>query len=169
MYTVTDVDGDPPVKSPLNLFMHSSTLLNKENEDLWQSDLNSLLFATLCSIQYLKRPCEPFCGIANLPFDNHNWKFISIILWVLSAVWVRAYKNAWNLGKSTATCLFTFPREKGGLQVKLPLGTLFTSVWGNLERCNQFDDGTRQMQAICYQEALQGKGCLDLLELQDTS
>jgi len=42
-------------------------------------------------------------------------------------------------------------------------------VWGNLERCNQFDDGTRQMLAICYQEALQGKGCLDLPELQDTS
>ena len=52
---------------------------------------------------------------------------------LLTAVWIRAYKNAWNLGKSTANCLFTFPRDKGGLQVKLPLGTLFTSVWGNLE------------------------------------
>ena len=51
---------------------------------------------------------------------------------LLTAVWVRAYKNAWNLGKSIAICLFTFSREKGGLQVKLPLGTLFTSVWGNL-------------------------------------
>jgi hypothetical protein len=53
---------------------------------------------------------------------------------LLTDVWVRAYKNTWNLGESTATCLFTFPSEKGGLQVKLPLGTLFTSVWGNLER-----------------------------------
>jgi len=88
---------------------------------------------------------------------------------LLTAVWVRAYKNAWNLGKSTATCLFTFPRKKDGLQVKLPLGTLFTSVWGNLERYSQFDDGTRQMLAICYQEALQENECLDLLELQDTS
>jgi len=70
---------------------------------------------------------------------------------LLTAVWVRAYKNVWNLGKSTATCLFTFPREKGGLQVKLTLGTLFTSVWGNLERCSQFDDSTRQMLAMCYQ------------------
>jgi len=85
----------------------------------------------------------------------------------LTAVWVRAYTNAWNLVESTATCLFTFSREKGGLQVKLPLGTLFTSVWGNLERCSQFDDGTRQMLAMCYQEALQENGCLDLLELQD--
>ena len=90
---------------------------------------------------------------------------------LLTTVWVKAYKNTWNLGKSTATCLFTFPREKGGLQVKLPLGTLFMSVWpgGNLERCSQFDDGTRKMLAICYQEALQENGCLDLLELQDTS
>jgi len=47
---------------------------------------------------------------------------------LLTAVWVRAYKNAWNLGESTANCLFTFPRDKGGLQVKLPLGTLSTSV-----------------------------------------
>ena len=88
---------------------------------------------------------------------------------LLTAVWVRAFKNAWNLGKSTATCLFTFPSDKGELQVKLPLGTLFTSVWGNLERYSQFDDGTRQMLALCYQEALQGNGCLDLLELQDAS
>ena len=86
---------------------------------------------------------------------------------LLTAVWIRAYKNAWNLGKSTANCLFTFPRDKGGLQVKLPLGTLFTSVWGNLERCSQFDDGTRRMLALCYQEALQENECLDLLELQD--
>jgi len=49
---------------------------------------------------------------------------------LLTAVWVRAYKNAWNLGKSTATCLFAFPREKGGLQVKLPLGTLFNVSMG---------------------------------------
>jgi len=88
---------------------------------------------------------------------------------LLTTVWIRAYKNAWNPGKSTATCLFTFPREKGGLVVKLPLGTLFTSVWGNLERCSQFYDGTRQMSAICYPEALQENGSLDLLELQDAS
>ena len=88
---------------------------------------------------------------------------------LLPAGWVRTYKDAWNVGKSTATCLFTFPREKGGLQVKLPFGTLFTSVWGNLERCSQFDDGTRQMLAICYQEVRQENGCLDLFELQDAS
>jgi len=68
-----------------------------------------------------------------------------------------------------ANCLFTFPRDKGGLQVKLPLSTLFTSVWDNLERRSQFDDGTRQMLALFYQEALQENGCLDLLELQDAS
>jgi len=88
---------------------------------------------------------------------------------LLTAVWIRAYKNAWNSGKSTANCLFTFPKDKGGLQVKLPLSTLFTLVWGNLERCSQFDDGTRQMLALCYQEALQENGCLDLLELHDAS
>jgi len=88
---------------------------------------------------------------------------------ILIVVWVRAYQNARNLGESTATCLFTFPREKGGLQVKLPLGTLFISVWGNLERCSQFDDGTRQMLAISHREALQENGCLNLLELQDAA
>jgi len=71
-----------------------------------------------------------------------------------TAVWIRAHKNAWDLGESTANCLFTFPMDKGGLQVKLPLGTLFTLVWGNLERCSQFDDGTWQMLALCYQQAL---------------
>jgi len=42
-------------------------------------------------------------------------------------------------------------------------------VWGNLERCSQFDDGTKQMLAILYQETLQENGCLDLLQLQDPS
>jgi len=74
---------------------------------------------------------------------------------LLTAVWIRAYKNTWNLGISTATCLFTFPRDEGGLQVKLPLGTLFTLVWGNLERCSQFDDGTWQM--LAYLRLLSGQ------------
>jgi len=88
---------------------------------------------------------------------------------LLTAVWIKAYKNTWNLGESMANCLFTFPRDKGGLQVKLPLSTLFTLVWGNLERCSQFNDGTRQILALCYEEALQENRCFDLLELQDTS
>jgi len=87
----------------------------------------------------------------------------------LTAVWVRAYKNAWNSAKGTATCLFTYPREQGGLQVKLPLGTLFSSIWGNLERYSQFDDGTRQMLELTYHEALADNGCLNLLELQDAA
>jgi hypothetical protein len=34
---------------------------------------------------------------------------------ILTAVWLQAYKNAWNIGRSTAACLLTFPRENGGL------------------------------------------------------
>jgi len=67
---------------------------------------------------------------------------------------------------STAACLLTVPRENGGLQVKLPLVTLFDSMWGNLERCHQFDDGTRQMMRLAYQEALTDNACSNLLELQ---
>ena len=58
----------------------------------------------------------------------------------LTAIWLRAYTKAWNIGHSMAACLLTFPRENGGLQVKLPLATLFDSMWGNLIRCHQFDD-----------------------------
>jgi len=85
---------------------------------------------------------------------------------ILTAVWLRAYKNAWNIGRSTAACLLNFPRENGGLQLKLPLVTLFDSLWGNLERCHQFDDGTRQMMRLAYQEALTDNACSNLLELQ---
>ena len=42
-------------------------------------------------------------------------------------------------------------------------------MWGNLERCSQFDDGTQQMLALSFQKALQENGCLELLELQDAS
>ena len=61
----------------------------------------------------------------------------------LTAIRLRAYKNALNIGCSTAACLLTFPRENGGLQVKLPLVTLYDSIWRNVERCHQFDDGAR--------------------------
>jgi hypothetical protein len=39
-------------------------------------------------------------------------------------------------------------------------------MWGNLERCHQFDDGTRQMMRLAYQEALTDNACSNLLELQ---
>ena len=84
---------------------------------------------------------------------------------ILTAIWLRAYKNAWNIGRSTAACLLTFPRENGCLHVKLPLVTLFGSMWGNLERCHQFDDGTKQTIRLAYQEALTDKACSNLLEL----
>jgi len=84
----------------------------------------------------------------------------------LTAIRLRAYKNALNIGCSTAACLLTFPRENGGLQVKLPLVTLFDSMWPNLERCYQFDDGTRQMMKLAYQEALTDNARSNLLELQ---
>jgi len=50
--------------------------------------------------------------------------------------------------------------------VKLPLVTLFDSMWGNLEKCHQFDDGTRQMMKPAYQEALTDNACPNLLKLQ---
>jgi len=85
----------------------------------------------------------------------------------LTAIWHRAYKNAWNIGCSTAAYLLTFPRENRGFQVKLPLVTLFVSMWGNLERCHQFDDGTSQMMKLAYRKALSDDACSNLLILQE--
>ena len=82
----------------------------------------------------------------------------------LTTIWLRAYKNALNIGCSTAACLLTFPRENGGLQAKLPLVTLFDSMWGNSERYHQVEDGTRQMMKLAYQDAL--NACSNLLQLQ---
>jgi len=50
--------------------------------------------------------------------------------------------------------------------VNLPLVTLFDSMWGNLKRFHHFDDGTRQMMKLAYQEALTNNACSNLLELQ---
>jgi len=50
--------------------------------------------------------------------------------------------------------------------MKLPLVTLFDFMWGNLERCHQFDDGTRQTMKLAYQDALTGNARTNLLELQ---
>ena len=68
--------------------------------------------------------CLPFLFSLSVPLVD--WPESD--LKTLTAFWVRAYKNAWNLVKSTATCLFTFPRDKGGLQVKLPLSIQIEGV-----------------------------------------
>ena len=70
------------------------------------------------------------------------------------------------IGRSTAACLLTFPRYNGFLQVKLPFVTLFDSMWDNLKRCHRFDDGTRQMMKLAYQETLTDNACSNILELQ---
>jgi len=84
----------------------------------------------------------------------------------LTAIWLRAYKNVWNVGRSTAACILTLPRERAGFQVKLRLVTLFDSMLGNFERCHQFDDGLRQMMELAYQEVLTHNACSSLMELQ---
>ena len=47
------------------------------------------------------------------------------------------------------------------------MGTIFDLIWGHLERCNQFDDGTRQMMEFAYREVLDTHCCHNLAELQE--
>jgi len=73
----------------------------------------------------------------------------------LTAAFVRCNKQAWHMSLNTSTALFIFPRDTGGLQIKLHI--LYPAVWGHLTRRCHFDDGTRQLAEITYQEALTGK------------
>jgi len=84
----------------------------------------------------------------------------------LTAAFVRCNKEAWQLSPNTSTALFTFPKDLGGLQIKLPRAILCSATWGHLTRCCQFDDGTRQLAEITYKDALEKLGCLDMEDLQ---
>ena len=88
-------------------------------------------------------------------------------LHTLSKMWLRAYKLAWSLPTSTASCIFSLPAEHGGLQVTLPLEVLTQTLWTHLERCMQYNDGTRRLAECEYQEAMSKYHCLDLGELQE--
>ena len=66
------------------------------------------------------------------------------------------------MSPNTSTALFTFPKDLGGLQIKLPRAILCLAMWG---RC-EFDDGTRQLAEITYMDALEKYGCLDMEDLQ---
>ena len=70
------------------------------------------------------------------------------------------------MSPNTSTALFTFPKDRGGLQIKMPKAILCSAIWGHLTRCCQFDDGTRQLAEITYKDALEKYGCLDLEDLQ---
>ena len=84
----------------------------------------------------------------------------------LTAAFVRCNKEAWQMSPNTSTALFTFPKDRGGLQIKMPKAILCSAIWGHLTRCCQFDDGTRQLAEITYKDALEKYGCLDLEDLQ---
>ena len=70
------------------------------------------------------------------------------------------------MSPNMSTALFTFPKDLGGLQIKLPRAILCSAMWGHLTRCCQFDDGTRQLAEITYKDALVKYGCLDMEDLQ---
>jgi hypothetical protein len=84
----------------------------------------------------------------------------------LTKMWLRAYKFAWKLPTSTASCIFSLPAEYGGLQVTLPMEVLMQTLWTHLERCLQYDDGTKELAECEYQEAMSTYHCLDLSDLQ---
>jgi len=70
------------------------------------------------------------------------------------------------MSPNTSTALFTFPKDQGGLQIKMPRAIIYSAAWGHLTRCCQFDDGTRQLAEITYKDALEKHGCLDMKDLQ---
>ena len=70
------------------------------------------------------------------------------------------------MSPNTSTALFTFPKDLGALQIKLLRAILCSATRGNLTRCCQFDDGTRQLAEITYKDALEKHGCLEMEDLQ---
>jgi len=84
----------------------------------------------------------------------------------LTAAFVRCNKEAWQMSPNTSTALFTFSKDQGGLQIKMPRAIICSAAWGHLTRCCQFDDGTRQLAKITYKDALEKHGCLDMEDLQ---
>jgi len=84
----------------------------------------------------------------------------------LTAAFVQCHKEAWQMLPNTSTALFTFSKERGGLQVKMPRAIICSAIWDHLTRCFQFDDETRQLAEITYKDALEIHGCLDMEDLQ---
>jgi len=84
----------------------------------------------------------------------------------LTAAFVRCNKEAWQMSPNTSTALFIFPKDKGGLQMKMPRAIICPAVWDHLTRCCQFDDGTRQLAEITYKDALEKHGCINMEDLQ---
>ena len=72
-----------------------------------------------------------------------------------------------SIPSSTASCIFENPAQYGGLQITLPLGVITQTLWTHLERCCQYDDGTKTLAEMEYKEALETFHYVDLLELQE--
>jgi len=73
----------------------------------------------------------------------------------LTAAFVRCNKEAWQMSPNTFRALFTFPKDQGGLQIKMPRVVICSATWGHLTRCFQFENGRRQLAEITYKDALE--------------
>ena len=76
----------------------------------------------------------------------------------LLGLWSQGYKLAWHLNRQTATVLFTFPAECGGLGLHTPVGVLTNALLGHVERAMLHDDAMARRQSFLGsgQEAIQG-------------
>ena len=47
----------------------------------------------------------------------------------LRAAFVRCNKEAWQMSPNTSTALFTFPKDRGGLQIKMLKAIICSATW----------------------------------------
>jgi len=84
----------------------------------------------------------------------------------LDRLWMQAYKMAWGVSRSTASCIMRFPSDLGGRNLPTPLAVICETVWSYLESCCFDMGGLRELLLLEYKEALSTWGCHDLAELQ---
>ena len=169
-YHGTDLPVIPPEQPTRFLGIHSNMLgdCTEQISRVFQHSAEVIAFLLMSrltprqNLVLIKRSLPSFfrfsAGIVPWPFAEIR---------KLERLWIRAYKLAWNLSMSTASCLFVLPKSRGGLQYLTPLSVLYQTRWSHLERCCQYDDGNKALAQIEYNEAMDRFHCSNLLELQE--
>jgi len=78
---------------------------------------------------------------------------------------VQAYKNAWNLPRSTASALFIFPKTHAGKESTLPMAVLTQKLLLHAERCMRHEDMSRNIVMAGLNRTLDEWSCDSFVEL----
>ena len=124
---------------------------------LFSGSADVAYFSTVCSLSHCRQSTgketlyttQPQSGFDDAPIVCSVFQRSDLLdEWCsayLDRLWMRAYKTACGVSKSTASCILRLPADLGGRNLATPLAVVCETVWNHLESCCFGVGGLREL------------------------